>query len=440
MQDMASTGSSPGRSRLPALHWQIVIALVLAGLAGALLGDAPAFISSVDFIGKLFLNALKMMIIPLILASMVSSIMGMNDQGSLGRLGLHTALFFVLTTTVSVLTGLILVNAVAPGMIDGAPASEQLGLTQDASEFMGKIEGKGSSDILAVFLRMVPPNIIEAATQDQMLAVIFFGLLFGYFASRISSEHALIQRKFWDGLYETMIAITGWVMKFAPIGVFALVAKTVALTGWSAVIPLLKFFMVVVVALAIQAFMWLPLILKLIAGVKPSRHFRAAGKAALTAFSTSSSVATIPVSMDCMRHNAGVSQKISGFVLPLGSNLNMNGTALYECVAAMFIAQAYGLELSFLSQFMIVMLAVVTAIGVAGIPSASLVAIAVILGAIGLPLEGIGLILAVDRVLDMARTAVNVFGDTVCTVLMARLQGEDGVLGEPARRKELKLN
>ncbi len=431
-----SAGLNPERkSRLPALHWQIVIALVLACAAGMALGDNPTFIASADFVGKLFLNALKMMIIPLILASMVSSMMGMNDQGALGRLGLFTGLFFVLTTTVSVLTGLILVNWISPGLINGAPASEQLGLAMDTSAVIGSIEGRGSGDILGVFLRMVPPNLIEAASSDQMLAVIFFGILYGYFASRLKGSLAQTQRQFWDGLYETMIAITGWVMMFAPIGVFALVSKTIGLTGWSAVGPLLKFFWVVVLALAIQAFLWLPLILKLLARVSPRAHFKAAAKAMLTAFSTSSSVATIPVSMECMRRGAGVSQKISGFVLPLGSNLNMNGTALYECVAAMFIAQAYGLELSFFSQFLIVMLAVITAIGVAGIPSASLVAIAVILGAIGLPLEGIGLILAVDRILDMARTSINVFGDTVCTVLMARWQGEDGILGEPRMGK-----
>ncbi len=424
-----------GRWQLPALHWQIVIALILAAVAGALIGDQAGFIAAVDFIGKLFLNALKMMIIPLILAAMVSSMMSMNDQGSLGRLGLFTALFFVLTTTLSVLTGLVLVNWIAPGMIDGLPASQQLGLSAGTGEVLGKIESKGGGDILGVFLRMVPPNLIEAAAADQMLAIIFFGILFGYFASKLAGSQAQTQRQFWDGLYETMIAITGWVMLFAPIGVFALVSKTVALTGWDAVGPLLKFFWVVVLALAIQAFVWLPIILKLLARVSPKRHFKVAGKAMLTAFSTSSSVATIPVSMECMRRG-GVSQKVSGFVLPLGSNLNMNGTALYECVAAMFIAQAYGLELSFVTQFVVVLLAVVTAIGVAGIPSASLVAIAVILGAIGLPLEGIGLILAVDRVLDMARTAINVFGDTVCTVLMARWQGEDGVLGEPAMRRE----
>jgi proton glutamate symport protein len=183
------------------------------------------------------------------------------------------------------------------------------------------------------------------------------------------------------------------------------------------------FFGVVVAALLIQMLVWLPLILRSF-GLSPLRHFKAVGPALLTAFSTSSSAATLPVSLQRLQSEAGVSAKVSGFVMPLGTTVNMNGTALYECAAALFIAQAYGLELSVLTQFTVVALALLTSIGVAGIPSASLVAIAIILTAVGLPLEGVGLILAVDRVLDMARTAVNVFGDTVGAVLMAHLEGE----------------
>lgn len=423
--------------RLPALHWQVAIALLAAALAGALIGPHPGFLAAADFVGTLFLNALKMLIVPLILAAMISAMLGLGDHGSaLGRLGWRTALFFALTTLISVVTGLALVNLFSPGLIDGAPAGPQLGLSTDTGGVLANVEGRGSGDLLAIFLRMVPPNLIEAAAQGEMLALIFFGILFGYFAAKLGGERARTQREFWDGLYETMIAITGWVMRFAPIGVFALVGKTIATTGWSAVEPLLKFFLVVVAALLIQTLLWLPLILKLLARVSPLRHFRATAPALLTAFSTSSSAATLPVTFDCLRSGAGVSARTSGFVLPLGCTVNMNGTALYECVVAMFIAQAYGLELSFVTQFVIVLLALITSIGVAGIPSASLVAIAVILGAVGLPLEGIGLILAVDRVLDMARTAVNVFGDTVCAVTIARWENEDGVLGEPALRPQ----
>ncbi len=433
--DRESEGSQPQRRWLPALHWQVAIALVLAGVVGALVGPQADFVAACSFLGTLFLNALKMLIVPLILASMISAMLGLGDQGVLGKLGLRTGTFFVMTTAVSVLTGLILVNLVGPGLIDGEPAGDRMGLSADTGTVMASIENRGSGDILGVILRMVPPNLIEAAARGEMLALIFFGILFGFFASRLPAARAEQQREFWTGLYEIMIAITGWVMRFAPLGVFALVAKTVATTGWSAVGPLLKFFFVVVAALAIQLLVWLPLILKFLARVSPLRHFRVVAPALLTAFSTSSSAATLPVSFDCMRRGAGVSPQVSGFVLPLGCTVNMNGTALYECVAAMFIAQAYGVEMSFITQVMVVALAIVTSIGVAGIPSASLVAIAVILGAIGLPLEGVGLILAVDRVLDMARTAINVYGDTVCTVFVARREGEEGVHGEPALRR-----
>ena len=434
--DQASTDRA--EQRVPwwrALHWQIALALLLAAVAGVLFGSQDGFVSACEFVGTLFLNALKMLIVPLILASMVSAMLGLGDQGVLGKLGLRTASFFVLTTAISVVTGLLLVNLVSPGLIDGTPAGEQLGLSADTAEVMGSIEDRGSGDLLSVVLRMVPPNLIHAAAQGEMLALIFFGILFGYFASRLPESRAQAQRDFWIGLYEVMIAITGWVMRFAPLGVFALVAKTIAMTGWSAVAPLFKFFMVVVCGLLVQLFLWLPLILRLVARVSPGRHLRATVPALLTAFSTSSSAATLPVSFDCIRRGAGVSPQVSGFVLPLGCTVNMNGTALYECVAAMFIAQAYGLEMSFMTQLVVVALAIVTSVGVAGIPSASLVAIAVILGSIGLPLEGVGLILAVDRVLDMARTAINVYADTVCAVIIARFEGEDGVLGEPPMKR-----
>jgi proton glutamate symport protein len=272
-------------------------------------------------------------------------------------------------------------------------------------------------------VRMIPVNVFEAAAKADMLGLIFFSILFGYFAARLPDGLMQSQQHFWQGIYEVMIRLTGLIMWFAPLGVFALVSQTVAQTGLDALLPLALFFGVVVAALLIQMLVWLPLILRSF-GLSPLRHFKAVGPALLTAFSTSSSAATLPVSLQRLQSEAGVSAKVSGFVMPLGTTVNMNGTALYECAAALFIAQAYGLELSVLTQFTVVALALLTSIGVAGIPSASLVAIAIILTAVGLPLEGVGLILAVDRVLDMARTAVNVFGDTVGAVLMAHLEGE----------------
>jgi len=418
--------------KLPALHWQILIALMAAAAAGHLFGSFSAFISACTFIGTLFLNALKMLIVPLIVSAMIAALVGIRDAGSLGRMGFKTALFFIGTTLISVVTGLMLVNLFQPGIIDGSPAGPELGLGADTEAVLSNVEGRGTGDIVGVILRMVPPNLFAAAVQGEMLGLIFFGILFGYCASQLPSELAETQRRFWSGLYEVMIRITEIIMRFAPIGVFALVAKTVATTGWKAFEPLALFTLCVVLALAIQLFVWLPLVCRFGGGVSPWRHLRTMMPSLLTAFSTSSSAATLPVSFECVREGAGVSPRVAGFVLPLGATVNMNGTALYECVAAMFIAQAYGLEMSLTPQFVVVSLALVTSIGVAGIPSASLVAITVILSAIGLPLEAVGLILAVDRVLDMARTAINVYGDTVAAVCVARREGEAGIYGLPA--------
>ena len=268
---------------------------------------------------------------------------------------------------------------------------------------------------------------VGAAAEGEMLGLIFFSLLFGYFMIRIDHKRALTLQSFWEGVFEVMMHITMLVMKFAPLGVFALVAKTVIATGFTAFKLLLVFFFTVVLALGLHAFVTLALLLRYVAKVNPMDHYRAMFPAMLTAFSTASSSATLPLTIRCVENNAGVSNKTSSFVLPLGATINMDGTALYECVAAIFIAQAYGLDLSFAQQFLIVALALLTSIGVAGIPAASLVAISVILTAMGLPLEGIGLLLVTDRVLDMLRTAVNVFSDSCCAVIVAKLEGEKGL-------------
>lgn len=214
--------------------------------------------------------------------------------------------------------------------------------------------------------------------------------------------------------------MTDWVMRFAPVGVFALVAKVAAGTALAALQPLLLFLLTMLLALAVHFFLVLPLLLRLLGRVDPLRHYQAMAPALLTAFSAASSSATLPLTMECMEKNAGVSNRVSSFVLPLGATVNMAGTALYECVAVLFIAQAYGVELSLGMQFTVVLLALLTSIGVAGILAASLVAIVIILSAVGLPAEGIGLILAVDRILDMCRTAVNVFSDSCGAVIIGR--------------------
>jgi proton glutamate symport protein len=411
------------------LHWQILIALVLAAIIGSLVSETTSLVgipvvSAFDFVGTMFINALKMLIVPLIASSIVVGVAGIGSSSNLGRLGGKTILFYATTTLLAILVGLVLVNLVQPGMVDGQPARDLLALDADVSDVQERVGGKGAGDVVEIFLRMVPPNIIAAAAQGEMLGLIFFSILFGYFMTRLEHESAEPLFRFWDGLFKVMMRMTEWVMAFAPIGVFGLVANTIVRTGFGAAGPLAVFAATVLGALAFHTVVTLPILIKLLARVSPPWMYKGVTPALLTAFSTASSSATLPVTMDCLEKNVGVSNKISSFVLPLGATVNMNGTALYECVAAMFLAQAYGLELSFGMQFSVVLIALVTSIGVAGIPSASLVAIAIILGAIGLPVEAIGVLFVFDRILDMCRTSVNVLGDAACATIVASLEGE----------------
>jgi len=415
------------------LHWQILIALLFAVIVGwVVTAETSIFgvtlVSIFDFIGKLFLNALKMIIVPLIVSSIIMGVSNLGSSDAFGRLGSKTLLYYVVTSTFAILIGIAVVNIVQPGIVDGEPAKDILGLSEDTSMVMNKVEGKSAGDVVGIFLRMIPTNIVKAASEGQMLGLIFFSLLFGFFMTKIKTDVGSVLRTFWQGVFDVMMLITDLVMKFAPFGVFALVAKVVIISGFEAFQPLLTFFFTVLVALLIHILVVMPLLLRFVGGVNPIKHYQAMAPALLTAFSTASSSATLPVTIDCVQDRAGVSNRVTSFVLPLGATVNMDGTALYECVAAIFIAQAYGLDLTLATQFSIVVLALMTSIGVAGIPSASLVAIAIILAAIGLPAEGIGLILAVDRVLDMCRTAVNVFSDSCGAVIIGRTEGEKGIL------------
>lgn len=412
-----------------ALHWQILIALILAVLVGIFSDSSTTLFglslySVFNFIGTLFLNALKMLIVPLIMSSIIVGMMEIQPE-TLGRLGYKTLLYYAASSLVAILIGLLVVNFFQPGIADGEPVREMVGLSADTADVVESVGDKGSGDLAQVFIRMIPPNIVSAAADGKMLGLIFFSLLFGFFVSRVRGNPGDTLKSFWKGLLDVMMQMTEWVMLFAPIGVFALVAKVLMTSGLDAFRPLAVFFATVVIALATHLLLVLPSVLRFIARVSPGAHFRAMMPALLTAFSTSSSSATLPVTLDCVENRAGVSNRVSGFTLPLGATVNMDGTALYECVAAMFIAQAYGLSLDFTTQFTIVLIALLTSIGVAGIPSASLVAITIILAAIGLPAEAIGMILVVDRVLDMCRTAVNVFSDSVAAVTIARLEGEE---------------
>lgn len=419
---------SVSRFRLPALHWQILIAIVLAALTGLFapeqVGPVNVF-ATLDFIGKLFLRALQMLVVPLIATAVISSVAKLSGEQAFGRLGAKTVSFYLGTTLLAVIVGLLVMNIVRPGHVSPEVSAAMIASAgEDASKVASKIEGRSGADIIAIFQRMIPSNIFEALTKNgEMLAVITFSLLFGYFVTRLPAERSARVAQWWDDLYEVMILITDAIIRFTPIGVFALVAATVAGTGFAAILPLGGFFLCVIAGLAIHMFLMLPLIMRF-AGITQKQHLRAVSPALLTAFSTASSAATVPLTLECLQKNSGVSRRVAGFTIPLGATVNMNGTALYECAVVLFIAQIYGIELSLSTQVTVVVLSLLTSIGVAGIPAASLVAIVVILGAVGLPLEAIGIVLAVDRLLDMARTTVNVYGDTVAAVVIARSEGE----------------
>jgi len=421
----ASVPEEPGL----ALHWKILIALVLGVAAGHFSSDyslaGVSFLSVYEFVGQLFLNALKMLIVPLIASSIALGVAGLGNTDSLGTMGLKTLTFYVLTISSAILVGLIIVNLVQPGIVDGQPAGDLLALTASTEEVQSRVGGRGLEEIPKIILEAVPQNIVAAAAANQMLALIFFSGLFGYFMSQIQHELAETMYRFTSGVFETMLLITHWVMKFAPIGVFGLVAAVVAKTGFGAAKPLITFSLAVASALLFHTLVTLPAFVRFVGRASPMRLFHAVAPALLTAFSTASSSATLPITMSNLEKRAGVPNKYTSFVLPLGATVNMNGTALYECMAAMFIAQAYGLDLDFTTQFLICAIALITSIGVAAVPSASLVAIAIILTAIGLPIEALAVLLVFDRVLDMLRTTTNVFGDACCAVIVARLQGEE---------------
>ncbi|KAF0808993.1 sodium:dicarboxylate symporter family protein [Alcanivorax sp. S71-1-4] len=421
------------------LHNQIFLAMALGALAGWLTSEGSqvfgvSLLAVYDTAGRLFINGLQMIVVPLITSAIISSLTGLGNGRDLGRLGGKTIAYYMSTTFVAIIIGLLISNLLTPGIIDGEPAGDRLGLAADTQDVLARVEGRGAGDFAGIILQLLPSNLLQAAVQGQLLGLIVFSLLFGYFLRNVKGSPGQALRDAIEGLYQTMVQITLFIIRFAPIGVFALIAATVTRTGFDAIEPLAWFFTCVLLALAVHAFVVLPLAIRVLGRRSPTWHLRAMTPAMLTAFSTASSAATLPLTMECVEKRSRVSKRIATFVLPLGSTVNMDGTALYECAAVLFIAQAYGLDLSLGMQALVVITALLTSIGVASIPAASLVAITLILGMVGLPAEAIGLILVTDRVLDMCRTAVNIWSDSVGAVLIARSEGEDAVLSQPPDR------
>ena len=410
---------------------RILAALVLGGVVGALV-PATAGIGTLttgavfSFLGDLFLRLLQMVVVPLVATSIITSVARLGRDHAFARLGAKTAAFYVTTTLLASLAGLIIFNVVQPGKVDPEVSAQlRASVPGSVDEVREGIGDTSPGDLADVIRRAVPVNILAAASDNrEMLAVIFFALLFGFFSGRLPDGKREAFQGFWESANDVMLAITHGIMRVAPFGIFALIAQTVQHSGTAALGPLGLFFLCVAGGLAFHLFVTLAVIMRTVGGFQPWPHYRAMLPALLTAFSTASSSATLPVTMECVEKNAGVSPRIAGFTLPLGATVNMDGTALYECAVVLFIAQLYGVSLDWTQQVLVVVLALLTSIGVAGIPAASLVAIVIILQAVGLPLEAIAIVMATDRILDMMRTAVNIFSDSTGAVVIAASEGE----------------
>lgn len=401
-------------------------------------------IMSCEVVGKLFMNLLKMIIVPLVVSSVIAGITNLHGVKGFGRLLGKTTGFYALTSLLAICLGLVLVNVIQPGLSNGVPneeiraAFEDHEATEEEKKKVADAQGDGVeqagffAQLSGFFLRMVPVNVLSAAAVNgQMLGLIFFSILFAIAMTRLSRDQVSPLRNLFTSLNDVMIVLTQAIMALAPIGVYALIVPVVYKTGGVLYLALGKYFFTVLLALGIHLFVIMPIIIKVLAGVNPLDHFRAMRTALLTAFSTASSSATLPVTMRCIQDNAGVSKSTASFTLPLGATVNMDGTALYECVAVIFVAQVMGFDLPLAAQFMVVISALLTSVGVAGIPSASLVAIMIILTSSNIPGAETAVIalLAVDRLLDMSRTAVNVFGDSCAALVVAKSEGEKVLQG-----------
>ncbi len=426
------------------LHTQIIVGLVLGlifGLTVIKLGFSPTFtINYIKPIGTIFINALKMIAVPLVLASLIVGVSNLGDISKLSRIGSKTIITYLVTTVLAVTIGLGLVNLFQPGKSLPLETKENLmSLYVDAvgSKTMQAAELKEKSP-LQPLVDIVPENVVEAAGDNaSMLRVVFFAIIMGIALLQIPKGKAQPVIAFFDGLNDVIIKIVGFIMLIAPYGVFALMASLIVeIAGEnpdSAVVlllALLKYSLVVVGGLLIMVFLIYPLILKSFTKINYLDFFKAIRPAQLLAFSTSSSSATLPVTMRQVENEIGVSEEVSSFVLPLGATINMDGTSLYQGVAAVFIAQALGMDLSLVQQLTIVLTATLASIGSAGVPGAGLIMLIIVLESINVPAAGIALIIAPDRILDMFRTVVNVTGDAVVCCIVASTEGElpDGLI------------
>ena len=403
------------------LHWQVLGAMLLGALTGLTFGEGAA--DAVGWIGDLFMRLLRMIIVPLVVASIVSGVASIGGGRAIGRLFGKTLGYYLLTSFLAASTGLIVVNLFRPGV--GASLGEAAG--GEMPELAIPTSG------IDLLLDIVPPNVLSSAAAGDMLPIIFFSIVLGAAITTLPADGprtTLIG--FFDAFFQAMVALTSGIVALLPIGVFALITRMVGTTGFESFAPLIQYFLTVGTGLTVHLFVTLPIVLMALGRISPAIHFRNLRNPLLIAFSTSSSAATLPVTMRAVQDRVGVSNKVSSFVLPMGATVNMDGTAVFECVGALFIAQVIGFDLSLGVQVVAVMTALLASIGAAAVPSAGLVVIFIVLDAIGLgghpQAEAIVLaMLAIDRPLDMYRTAVNVFSDSCGAAIIARSEGEDGV-------------
>lgn len=424
--------------RLELHHW-ILIAMILGAAIGlpanVLAGRGaidPAVVRGLatfgDEIGGLFLALLKMLVVPLVFSSLVSGVTSLGGTDRLGRLGLRTVAWYLTTSLLAITTGLVMVNLLRPGV--GADLFV-LEAGAEGETVPDVVDGDGS--LGAILWRqltgMIPTNPVEALAEGDMLPVIFFAIVFAVFLN-LSGDAGKRLAAVFEDLFAVMMKMTSFVIALAPVGVFGFMLYAAAGRGLDAFVALGWYALTVFLALVVHSHVTLPVLLWTVGGRSPLAFAKAMSPALLTAFSTASSNATLPLTLRSIEDRAGVDNRISSFVLPLGATINMDGTALYEAVAVLFIAQVYGAELGLGQQIVVAMTALLASVGAAGIPHAGTVMMVVVLQAVGLPLEGVGLILAVDRILDMCRTAVNVWSDAGAAAVVARFEPE--LAGEPA--------
>ena len=402
------------------LHWQVAIAMILGTLAGLVGGEALA--DKIGWIGQLFIKLLKMIIVPLVLTSIVYGVASVGGSAGLGRLFGKTLGYYLLTSFLAVITGLVLANTLQPGVgadIAGAETQELPNLTVVTSP-------------VQLILDIVPENIVEAASGTKMLSIIFFSIVLGISIATLPGHHRDPLLRLIGPAFEAMMRLTSGIIRFvAPIGVFSLIVTLVATTGLASFKALGQYALVLFIGLTIHLFLTLPLLLKFLGGINPLVHFKNMVDPIFMAFSTSSSGATLPVTINAVEKKVGVSNRVTSFVLPMGATVNMDGSALFECAGVLFIAQVMGASMGFDQQILIVITALLASIGAAAVPSAGLVVIFIVLEAVNLTGPQVALIvgamLAIDRPLDMYRTVVNVFGDSCVAAIIARSEGEKDV-------------